>query len=62
MSKFETLTIDDAGTQFAFLDSGIPEATADSYATIFVVHGIVFTSRTLLSRPLPVACFLPNNV
>ncbi|TFK82036.1 hypothetical protein K466DRAFT_501047 [Polyporus arcularius HHB13444] len=37
-----TITVDDNGTEFAYLDSGVPSASRDPYVTIFAIHGIVF--------------------
>ncbi|EAU83888.2 hypothetical protein CC1G_11982 [Coprinopsis cinerea okayama7 len=43
MPDLETLVVDSAGTQFAYLDSGAPEDSSD-YVTIFAIHGIIFSA------------------
>ncbi|TFK80897.1 alpha/beta-hydrolase [Polyporus arcularius HHB13444] len=37
-----SITVDDNGTELAYLDSGVPKASQDSYVTIFAIHGIAF--------------------
>ncbi|TFK82037.1 alpha/beta-hydrolase [Polyporus arcularius HHB13444] len=35
-----SITVDDSGTELAYLDSGVPSASPESYVTIFALHGI----------------------
>ncbi|KAI0700667.1 hypothetical protein C8T65DRAFT_657433 [Cerioporus squamosus] len=37
-----TITVDDRGTELAYLDSGVPSSSPESYVTIFALHGIGF--------------------
>ncbi|KAL5510980.1 hypothetical protein ACEPAG_3699 [Sanghuangporus baumii] len=52
MASFETATIDDAGTQLAFIDSGAPPA--ETYTTLIIVHGHTYHAQNF-SRLLPFA-------
>ncbi len=40
-----SIIVDDNGTELAYLDSGVPKASQDSYITIFAIHGIAFGFR-----------------
>ncbi|KAL5498105.1 hypothetical protein ACEPAH_2235 [Sanghuangporus vaninii] len=52
MASLETATIDDAGTQLAFIDSGAPPA--ETYTTLIIVHGHTYHAQNF-SRLLPIA-------
>ena len=44
--------VSDSGMELFYVDSGAPNDAAD-YATIFAIHGTVFTARK--SAPYPIA-------
>ncbi len=40
-----SITVDDSGTELAYLDSGVPSTSPESYVTIFALHGIGYGYR-----------------
>ncbi|EJD04688.1 uncharacterized protein FOMMEDRAFT_27031 [Fomitiporia mediterranea MF3/22] len=52
MATLQTATINDAGTQFAYLDSGAPPG--DTYITLVIIHGHTYHAQNF-SRLLPIA-------
>ena len=47
-----SIIVDDKGTELAYLDSGAPCSSPDSYVTIFAIHGTVFTGRESTLCPI----------
>ncbi|EKM51921.1 uncharacterized protein PHACADRAFT_165254 [Phanerochaete carnosa HHB-10118-sp] len=48
LQTLQTLSVDDCGTELAYLDSGVPPHASpfgSQYTTIFAIHGMAFTSN-----------------
>ena len=48
----QSIVIDDKGTTFAYIDTGVPPSvtTGQDYVTIFGIHGMLWANRKSLSQ------------
>ena len=40
-----SIVVDTNGTELAYLDSGVPTSSPDTYITIFAIHGMLWGYR-----------------